>query len=239
MLKLQNKQCSAINKKLIYGDRALTYFLRPMYKEDIAQVTAIDREAFPTQWPPPNYRHELQNQLARYIVVCDDTKIAEEPEVKPEKGLSRLLSSIKRWFNRNRSPSNESSLSEKQYIIGFAGIWVLADEAHITNLAVRQRYQRQGIGELLLISTIDLAKELKASIMTLEVRASNIAAQNLYSKYGFTQVGIRPGYYLDNREDGILMSTTSITSASFQAHLNRLKQAHSRKWGIALYQVVR
>lgn len=205
-----------------------------MRKEDIAQVTGIDREAFPSQLPPPNYHQELQNKLARYIVVCDDTKTAEEPEVKPDNSLSRLTSRIKRWFNHNRSPSNESSPSDKQYIVGFAGIWVLADEAHITNLAVRQRYQCRGIGELLLISTIDLAKELKTSIMTLEVRASNLTAQNLYSKYGFTQVGIRHGYYLDNREDGILMSTESITSASFQAHLQQLREALARKWGSQL-----
>ena len=201
-----------------------------MCKEDLAQVNEIDREAFPTQLPPPNYRHELQNQLARYIVTCDDTKTFEEPEIKPEKGTSRFASRIKRWFNLNRSPNHESSLSDKQYIVGFAGIWVLADEAHITNLAVRKRYQRQGIGELLLICTIDLAKALKASIITLEVRASNLAAQNLYRKYGFTQVGIRRGYYIDNREDGILMSTESITSTSFQAHLQQLKEALARKW---------
>lgn len=209
----------------------MTYSVRPMRKEDIAQVTEIDREAFPTQWPPPNYRQELQNQLAHYIVACDDTETALEPEVKPEKGLSRLVSRIKRWFNRNCSPSHESSPSDKQYIVGFAGIWVLADEAHITNLAVRQRYQQRGIGELLLISTIDLAKELKASNMTLEVRASNLAAQNLYRKYGFAQVGIRRNYYIDNKEDGILMSTESITSASFQARLQQLREALARKWG--------
>ena len=234
MLKLQNKLYSAINQKAIYGDRALTYSLRPMYKEDIAQVTGIDREAFPTQLPPPSYRQELQNQLARYIVARDDTKTVEEPEVKPEKGLSRLASRIKRWFNPDRSPGNKPSPPSRQYIVGFAGIWVLADEAHITNIAVRQQYQHRGIGELLLISIIDLAKELKASIMTLEVRASNIAAQNLYSKYGFTQVGIRRGYYLDNREDGVLMSTESITSAPFQARLQQLKEALARKWGSQL-----
>jgi hypothetical protein len=80
VLKLQNKRQSAINQKLIYGDRALIYSVRPMRKEDIRQVTQIDREAFPTQWPPPNYQHELKNQLARYLVTCDDTKIFEEPD---------------------------------------------------------------------------------------------------------------------------------------------------------------
>ena len=209
----------------------MTYSLRPMQQEDIAQVNEIDHEAFPTQLPQPNYHHELQNQLARYIVACDDTKTVEEPEIKPEKGLSRLASRIKQWFNHNRSLDDNSSPPDKKYIVGFAGIWVMTDEAHITNIAVRKRCQRQGIGELLLISIIDLAKEMKTSVMILEVRASNLPAQNLYHKYGFRQVGIRRGYYLDNKEDGILMSTESITSAEFQARLQQLREALARKLG--------
>jgi ribosomal-protein-alanine N-acetyltransferase len=207
----------------------LTYSIRPMCKEDLAQVTEIDREAFPTQVPPANYRQELQNQLARYIVACDDNITIEEPELKPEGGLSRLISRITRRFHRNRSPDDNPPPAKRQYIVGFSGIWVLSDEAHITNIAVRQRYQHQGIGELLLIATIDLSKEMKANIMTLEVRASNIAAQNLYRKYGFTQVGTRLGYYLDNREDGIIMSTESIASTSFQTRLQELREALARK----------
>jgi ribosomal-protein-alanine N-acetyltransferase len=213
------------------GDRALTYSVRTMRQEDVAQVTEIDREAFPTQLPPANYRQEIQNRLAHYIVACDDTITMEEPEVKPNKGLSLTASRIKRWFSRNRSPDNESPPPAQQYIIGFAGIWVMADEAHITNIAVRKQYQHHGIGELLLISILDLAKELNARIMTLEVRASNIAAQNLYRKYGFVQTGIRRGYYLDNREDGILMSTENITSPTFQAHLQQLREALANKQG--------
>jgi ribosomal-protein-alanine N-acetyltransferase len=209
----------------------LTYSIRLMEKEDLAQVNEIDREAFYTQWPPPNYRRELQNKLAHYVVACDDTRTVEATEGKPENGLSRLLSRIKLWFNRNYTPDKDSSQAKRQYIVGFSGIWVLADEAHITNIAVRQQYQRQGIGELLLISTIDLAKELEANTMTLEVRASNLAAQNLYNKYGFTQVGLRRGYYLDNREDAVLMSTESIASESFQIRLERLREALARRFG--------
>ena len=217
----------------------MTFSMRRMRKEDIAQVTEVDREAFPTQLPPPNYYRELQNELARYIVACDKTKTVEAPRVKPEKGLYKLLSRVRWWSNHNRIFGNEAPAAVTQYIVGFAGIWVLADEAHITNIAVRERYQRQGIGEALLISIIGLAKELKADIMTLEVRASNTQAQNLYRKYGFTQVGRRRGYYTDNHEDGILMSTESITSATFQANLQQLKQSLSRKTGTANYQLAR
>ena len=212
----------------------MPYYLRPMRKEDIAQVNEIDREVFPTQWPPPDYRRELQNPLARLIVVGDEGKTVAEPEVKApsEKGFSGLASMVRRLLNRERFFGEKAS-SGNQYILGFAGMWVMADEAHITNIAVRKQYQRQGIGELLLISVIDLAAELKADFITLEVRVSNTAAQSLYHKYGFTQVGVRTGYYTDNREDASLMSSESITSAPFQARFQQLKRAHARKCEIA------
>ncbi len=210
-------------------------YVRLMLREDIAQVSDIDREAFPTLWPPANYHHELQNQLAHYIVACDKEKTVDEPEVKapPEKSFSRLISRVRQLFNHDRFFANELPPSDKKYIAGFVGFWIMAGEAHITNIAVRLPYRHQGIGELLLISAIDLATELNAHNITLEVRASNTSAQSLYQKCSFTQVGLRRSYYSDDKEDGILMSTENITSAQFQAHLNRLKQAHSKRWGIA------
>lgn len=210
----------------------MAYYMRYMCKEDVPQVNKIDREAFPTQWPPPDYRRELQNPLARLLVVCDDSHQAEEPEIDTlQEDTSGLMSGIKRWWRQNRLFGSKPPESSGQDIIGFASMWVMADEAHITNVAVRSSYQRQGIGEILLISIIDLAAELNASIVTLEVRVSNLPAQNLYHKYGFVQVGLRQGYYTDNREDALLMSTASISSASFQAQLQELKRDHTKKYG--------
>jgi len=215
--------------------------VRLMRQEDIAHATEIDREAFPTQWPTPNYERELQDRLAHYVVACDDSETGEEPEVivAPERGLAKLASRVGKLFNYEHPFGSELPPPGKQYILGFAGFWIMADEAHITNIAVREIHRRQGIGELLLISIINLATGLNAHNLTLEVRASNTAAQNLYYKYGFIRVGLRRGYYTDNKEDAVLMSTENITSASFQSRLNQLKKAHSQKWGIALYQVVR
>lgn len=207
----------------------MIYSIRPMSQDDLAQVTAIDREAFPTQWPPPNYRQELQNKLARYIVACDDTRTVEASELKPRQGLFGLLSRIISWRKRSLYLDVTSPQYTRDYIVGFSGIWVLVDEAHITNIALRRQYQGQGLGELMLIATIDLARELKASIMTLEVRASNLVAQNLYGKYGFTHVGVRRGYYLDDREDAVIMSTESINAPSFQAQLEQLREALAKK----------
>jgi len=212
-----------------------------MHREDVAQVTEVDREAFPTLWPPVNYERELENRLAHYIVACDEGERVEESEVvvSLEENLSGLGSRIRRLFNYNRFFRYEPPESGKQYITGFAGFWIMAGEAHITNIAVRKLHRRQGIGELLLISMINLATELNARIITLEVRTSNTTAQSLYYKYGFNQAGLRHNYYIDNKEDAVIMSTENITAVPFQAQLQRLKQAHSRKWGIALYQIAR
>ena len=216
----------------------MSAYVRPMHREDIAQVVEIDREAFPTEWPPPSFKHELENRLAHYIVVCDSEKTFDEPEVdiSPGKGLSGLVFSIKRWFAPDRFITNERKSKDAHQLLGFAGFWIMADEAHITTIAARKEYRRQGIGELLLMSIIEMATKLKARIVTLEVRASNNSAQRLYSKYGFTQVGMRRGYYTDNREDGILMSTEDISSVQFQARIKQLKEAHALTWGSTEYR---
>ena len=219
----------------------MPYYVRQMRREDLAQIAGIDREAFPTQWPPANYRRELENRLAHYIVACDNGKKVEGSEVEAtqEDGFSWLVARIKRLFNHNRFFGNDLPPSSTEYVVGFAGIWVMVDEAHITNIAMRESYRRQGVGELLLISIIDLAIKLSSRYITLEVRASNTAAQSLYLKHGFTQVGLRRGYYTDNGEDAILMTTENTTSAPFQAQFQQLKQAHSRKWRVPLYKIAR
>jgi ribosomal-protein-alanine N-acetyltransferase len=215
--------------------------LRTMHKEDVAQVSEIDREAFPTMWPPPNYERELNNRMSYYIVAYDEEKSIEPPIAKTKSGknLPGLMSGLKRLISHDRLSDSNDSLTARQYITGFVGFWVMADEAHITSIAVREKYRRQGIGELLLISVIDRALESKINVITLEVRASNTGAQALYYKYGFNKVGVRKGYYTDNREDGFIMSTDDINTASFQARLQQLKQAHSLRWGISNHQVAR
>jgi len=211
----------------------LSCYVCLMHKEDLRQVAEIDREAFPAPWPQTDYEHELRNPLAHYIVACDKRKTVEEPQAKPfsKKDFFRLGSMMRRLFLGERSFSSHLPSLVKDYVTGFAGFWIMADEAHITNIAVRQLYRHQGIGELLLIATIDMALELNARILTLEVRASNMAAQGLYCKYGFIQVGRRRGYYTDDGEDAIIMSVESIAAASFQARLSELRQVHASKWG--------
>lgn len=194
-----------------------------MQLEDVRQVSEIDREAFSTQWPPPNYKRELQSNLSHYLVAIDDARIEieAEPPAAASSALIGVVVRIRRWFGGFRTPVPRP---ENEFIIGFAGLWMIADEAHITSIAVREKYRGQRVGELLLVALTELAIELKAHTVTLEVRVSNTVAQSLYTKYGFTQVGRRRGYYTDNREDAVLMSTPDITSAVFQERFMRLKR---------------
>lgn len=91
-------------------------------------------------------------------------------------------------------------------IWGYAGLWLIVDEAHINTLAVHPTWRRRGYGESLLVALLHCALSLNALSATLEVRASNHAAQNLYRKYGFAEVGRRKRYYRDNGEDALLLT---------------------------------
>jgi ribosomal-protein-alanine N-acetyltransferase len=90
-------------------------------------------------------------------------------------------------------------------VAGYGGMWLIMDEAHVTNIAVRDIYRGKKLGKRLLEELMRTASYLGAVKMTLEVRASNHIAQSLYHKLGFESGGIRKGYYTDNREDAIIM----------------------------------
>ena len=216
----------------------MSYYVRAMRKEDIAQVTRIDREAFPTMFPPPNFERELRNQMTHFYVVCDEEKHVDHVDIPvTATGTSGLMHRLKRWFNPDGSGENDTFQSENysDYICGYVGFWVMADEAHITTIAVSEELQRRGIGELLLLTVIDRARELYANVVTLEVRVSNIGAQNLYLKYGFQKVGVRKAYYTDNREDAYIMTTSDITTLEYHSQMRELHRAHKFRWGEARF----
>ncbi|MEG6586831.1 ribosomal protein S18-alanine N-acetyltransferase [Dendrosporobacter sp. 1207_IL3150] len=96
-------------------------------------------------------------------------------------------------------------LEDNRQVIGYAGMWLILDEAHITNIAIIPQYRRSGLGEKLLLEMIQKAKLHGAASMTLEVRVSNNAAQCLYEKLGFEKRGIRKQYYTDTKEDALIM----------------------------------
>lgn len=90
-------------------------------------------------------------------------------------------------------------------IAGYCGLWLILDEAHITNIAIRPKYRGMGLGKAMLVYVMELAKLAGSTKMTLEVRVSNEVAQNMYKQLGFEVKGVRPRYYSDNQEDAYIM----------------------------------
>ena len=205
----------------------MDYCIRLMRKEDVRQVSEIDHEAFPGWFPLTNYEHELENTMAHFIVAYEEVlgdRKSQELESGEKRGVaSRLMG----FLSRNQ----KGEVKPTDRILGFAGFWVMAGEAHVMSIAVREAYRRQGIGELLMLSIIEMAIGLKADVVSLECRVSNYGAQDLYKKLGFKQVGVRYGYYSDNREDAYVMTTDEIQTAPFQSHLKKLKKFYTQRWG--------
>ncbi len=97
-------------------------------------------------------------------------------------------------------------VEEKEQVLGYCGVLVVAGEGEITNVAVRRDRQREGIGRFLLEGLFLLLQDLEAPILHLEVRRSNEAAIRLYRRLGFAVDGVRKGYYTAPAEDAILMT---------------------------------
>ena len=172
--------------------------VRCMCWGDIVQVRDIDVYCFSDMLSPVNYETELTNSIAHYLVAYDDAE-------------THLY---------------EISGIRSHRIIGFIGLWYMAGEIHIINLAVRPDYRQIGVGELLLIHGIELSIALKATLMTLEVRVSNLAAQTLYVKYGFSERGVRRAYYLDNNEDARIMTLDNMYTSEYNSAMCTLKNSY-------------
>ncbi len=130
------------------------------------------------------------------------------------------------FLSEFRSPSVSNLLvalsdSPVRTVIGFIIFWLVKDEMHILNLAVEPSFRRQGIARKLVLAAIRLADRKGAKRAFLEVRASNAAAQKLYSSLGFAGTSIRRGYYDSPMEDAVVMT---LEQGSFQSLINRLKR---------------
>lgn len=201
----------------------MRYIVEQMTMADVPRVVEIEKLSYPATWPPSAYRKELQdNRWAHYIVLRDSglmepqERVVQEPErVRRPFPLSLLPS---RSVATLASPNQTS-------IIGFAGLWLMVDEAHITTIAIHPDYRGKGLGELELATMIDIANQIGAKWVTLEVRVSNYVAQNLYRKYGFREAGMRPRYYSDNQEDAIIMWTEELSSPAYKERFQHLKTA--------------
>lgn len=152
----------------------------PMLETDIPQVVAIDQQSFPLPWSFNSYKNELLGNDHAHFFVALNS--------------ARWLC----WWRSHRE------------VIGYIGYWFIVDEAHISTIAVHPKWRGKGVGESLLKHALRHAQTLGAHLATLEVRVSNLAAQQLYRKYNFVEVGRRLKYYRDNDEDALLMTVEPI-----------------------------
>ena len=106
------------------------YVIRPMTEADIGQVADIEGESFPTTWPRTAYRRELNNKLARYLVLVDS---AHDPIVRKPR-VQRSFFGLRRHVVDDEPASND-------YIVGYVGVWFMVDEAHVVAIAVRESYR--------------------------------------------------------------------------------------------------
>ncbi len=178
----------------------IPYVVEPMTPADIPEVAALEKRVFSLPWSRYAFEHELQhNPMAHFLVLRE----------RERDSMQRAASN---------PPSNPS-------LLGYGGFWLIIDEAHICTLAVHPDWRGHGLGELLLVHLIDRASQVNAAVLTLEVRATNLAAQRLYGKYGFRKVGRRIGYYTDTGEDALIMTTRPISSNQFRQRLQELEAA--------------
>jgi ribosomal-protein-alanine N-acetyltransferase len=201
---------------------------------DIAQVMEVEQQSFPTMWPPTAFKREIQqNRLARYLVAVqqrEDTRSGEAaspPSAPRPTGFGRFLGGLRQILDGDGTAPEERD----ELVVGFIGVWIMIDEAHIVTIAVRDGYRRRGVGELLLITAIETTRLAGQTVVTLECRASNAAALRLYEKYGFQQVGLRPRYYTDDHEDAYVLSVSDIGTPSYGRRFERLRNEHRQRCG--------
>ena len=214
----------------------MPFAVRPMTPADIAQSVQIERDAFPTVSPQTAFHRELKNLITGYLtawrrdVQTADTGGAPTKEASESPLDHTLVGRVVRGARRLWGPALGCPQTD-DFVAGYLGIWYMADEAHIMSIGVRTECRGLGVGELLLIGAIEQALARRARLMTLEVRESNYVAINLYKKYLFNQRGVCKGYYADNREDAIIMSTGPIGVSPYPDLFQELLGEHARRWG--------
>ena len=174
-----------------------------MTPADVEQVVRIEQESFTAPWPASAFRYEItENEHSTMLVV------------RPAPRSNRLAHGLLSAFGINRP----------KLVLGYGGSWLLVDEVHISTLAVHRQWRGRGLGELLLLCLLDRGLESGGIRSTLEVRTSNLTAQELYKRLGYKIIARQKRYYADNNEDAYIMVTPDLRDADFQSQLRRRRE---------------
>ena len=239
----------------------MPYILEDMVIDDIRDVSTIERLCFSMPWPTSAYRRELKTpETNRYIVAR-----YVPPEVARQAGLQEptpatltrlshpelynhnhthahqeqnrsILSSLLPWLRNGEQSQSENGAASPFPIVGYAGLWLMVDEAHVTTIGVHPDHRGRAVGELLFLGLVDIAQQMRAFRMTLEVRVSNLSAQALYQKYGLENAGVRKRYYSDNGEDAYIMWSEPVNTPAFQQRIARLRASLTERMRRNFYE---
>jgi [ribosomal protein S18]-alanine N-acetyltransferase len=193
--------------------------IEPMTLADIPAVVAIEHVSYSMTWPAKAYDYELQkNEYAHYFVLR--TSLSGPPQ------SDIAFPDVWAVDDALGGQAVQDNASVKLLpIIGLAGFWLMADEVHVSTIAVHPDWRGLGLGEWLLWHLIEQGQNMGAQVATLEVRPSNHAALALYDKYRFEEVGRRRHYYSDNNEDALILTTPALTTPDYQAMLEQRRVA--------------
>ncbi|MBN18381.1 MAG: ribosomal-protein-alanine N-acetyltransferase [Chloroflexi bacterium] len=188
--------------------------IKLMKNKHIDDCEKLDKKIFNSNSSRTDFNKELNKNNTEYFILIMEDKI----------NISLTLSKVKFYILHILLKSFFSKYQTEFKIVGYIGLWYVLDEVHIVSIAVDNDYRSCGLGEFLMIGAIDSAINNSSELLTLEVRVSNHKAQKLYSKFGFKQKGVRKNYYLDDREDALIMTTESILNSNYQNLFDNIYQ---------------
>ena len=179
-----------------------------MTRHDVRAATRLERRAYGRRWPHTPFKRELRNGSSNYLVA------AAPPDPDAHRGWRGALRTLRRLL-----PGRHSG----ERIVGLAGFWLMADQAHLVTVAVHPRWQRRAIATRLLLSGFELPTEAELASIALEVRASNHGARRLYERLGFSEAGRLPRYYQPDGEDAVVMLSPALDDPAWREQLRRLR----------------
>lgn len=214
-----------------HPDRGLKYSnivtllkIKQLTVEQLPAIVELDRLCFGGHWTWDGYQQELNSPISDLLgleqtIQKPATQIAQSPlDLWGEEKQTSLLNPL----DSSEGLHSKSQINE---LIGLGCFWSILDEAHITLLAIHPAYQGKGLGQIMLTSLMKVAQKRKMERATLEVRASNQAAQSLYKKLGFKEAGRRRRYYQDTQEDALILWCPGLQTPEFTKTLENSYQS--------------
>lgn len=212
------------------------YRIEPMTQDDVPEVSRVERRCFTNPWPIAAYRRELRAPEHNVYLVLRDYPSPSGGPAEAESNGNGTARAVDAGRQLPRLPllafGRRAETDGTPPIIGFAGMWIMYDEAHVTTIGVEPEQRGRGLGELLLVALFDEALRRGAGWLTLEVRVSNEAAQALYRKYEFTVQGTRRRYYSDNNEDAYIMWSPSLRDHAYLERYAALRRQIGERLGL-------